>query len=96
MFENELNKYNTNEKDIIKKYDAVFHLVTAANGAEEFYTLSNNSARKETLEEAQILDKKTIEAWSNHERFKIIDNSTNFEDKINILLKEINLLINKN
>lgn len=95
MFENELNKYNTNEKDIIKKYDAVFHLVTAANGAEEFYTLSNNSARKETLEEAQILDKKTIEAWSNHEKFKIIDNSTNFEDKINRLLKEINLLINK-
>ena len=26
-------------------YDAVFHLVTAAKGAEKFYTLSNNQAR---------------------------------------------------
>ena len=29
------------------RYDAVFHLVTAANGAEPFYTLDNNLARSE-------------------------------------------------
>ena len=31
------------------QYDAVFHLVTAAKGAEEFYTLENNAARYETV-----------------------------------------------
>ncbi len=30
------------------RYDAVFHLVTAAQGAERFYTLENNEARSET------------------------------------------------
>ena len=28
-----------------KRYDRVLHLVTAAIGAEEFYTRSNNTAR---------------------------------------------------
>ena len=47
---------NKNEKDLRDNYDAVFHLVTAAKGAEEFYTLSNNTARTETVEEAMNLE----------------------------------------
>lgn len=36
------------------RYDAVFHLVTAAFGAEAYYTLANNpDSRTETLEEAR-------------------------------------------
>lgn len=95
VFEEKLKKYNVNEEEILKNYDAVFHLVTAANGAEEFYTLSNNDARKETLEEARSLDKRTIECWSNHKNLKIMDNSTNFEGKISRLLEEINSVINR-
>lgn len=34
------------------RYDAVLHLVTAARGAEEFYTGVNNEARYESIEEA--------------------------------------------
>src|SRR3989344_4034263 len=34
--------------DLRDRYNAVIHLVTAANGAEEFYTLENNAARYET------------------------------------------------
>ena len=30
-------------------YDAVFHLVTAANGAEKFYSSANNAARYESV-----------------------------------------------
>ena len=30
-----------------KRYDAVLHMVTAANGAEEFYDLESNHARWE-------------------------------------------------
>lgn len=33
----------------VHRYDAVFHLVTAADGAEEFYSLTNNKARSEGL-----------------------------------------------
>ena len=41
-----------------KRYDGVFHLVTAADGAKDFYTLENNKVRRETLAEAIELDKK--------------------------------------
>jgi hypothetical protein len=33
-----------------KRYDSVIFMNTAADGAEEFYTLSNNEARHETAE----------------------------------------------
>ena len=36
------------------RYDAVFHLVTAAQGAERFYTLENNQARSETPEQVLV------------------------------------------
>lgn len=45
-------------------YDGVFHLVTAAKGAEQFYTLSNNQARTETPEQARELDDKLVAAWT--------------------------------
>ena len=34
------------------RYDAVFHLVTCADGAPDYYTLSNNDARSEDLDKA--------------------------------------------
>ena len=40
-----LSELKLNEIELRDTYDAVFHLVTAAKGAEEFYTLANNSAR---------------------------------------------------
>ena len=70
-------------------YDAIFHLVTAAKGKEEVYTLSNNAARTETPEQARELDDKLIAAWTGHPHLRIIDNSTEFEEKLERLLKEI-------
>jgi len=70
----------TNEVELRDNYDAVFHLVTAAKGAEEFYTTSNNSARTETVEEAAVLDDKLISAWTGHPHLRVIDNSSSFED----------------
>lgn len=37
--------------------------VTAADGAEEFYTTTNNTARLESPEEARELDKKTMQVY---------------------------------
>ena len=70
-------------------YDAVFHLVTAAKGAEDHYTLKNNAARRETPEEAAALDDRLIGAWTGHPHLRVIDNSTDFEGKMLRLIREI-------
>lgn len=79
----------SNEVELRDNYDAVFHLVTAAKGAAEFYTTSNNEARKETAEEAAALDDKIISSWTGHPHFRVIDNSTDFEIKLKRLVAEI-------
>jgi CYTH domain-containing protein/predicted ATPase len=77
------------EAELRDTYDAVFHLVTAAKGAEEFYSLENNSARTESAEEAAHMDDKFIEAWTGHPYLRVIDNSTDFEGKMSNLIREI-------
>ncbi|MBO5954784.1 MAG: AAA family ATPase [Clostridia bacterium] len=84
-----LNKLSLEEIQLRDNYDAVFHLVTAAKGAEEFYTKANNAARRENLEEARLADDKTMQCWMGHPHFRAIDNSTNFENKMKRLVKEI-------
>lgn len=84
-----LDYLDTNEIELRDTYDAVFHLVTAARGAEEFYTTANNSARTESLEEAVQIDDKLISAWTGHPHLRVIDNSTNFEEKMRRLIAEI-------
>ena len=88
-FCNVLNKLDTNEVSLRDNYDAVFHLVTAANGAEKFYTLANNKARSETPEQAREIDDKIIAAWTGHPHLRVIDNATGFEEKMRRLVKEI-------
>ena len=77
------------EVELRDNYDAVFHLVTAANGAAEFYTTANNAARRESKEEAIALDNKLISAWTGHPHFRVIDNSSDFEHKMKRLIGEI-------
>lgn len=84
-----LDRLGANEIELRDGYDAVFHLVTAAKGAEEFYTTANNSARTETIEEAAAMDDKLIAAWTGHPHFRVIDNATGFEGKMKRLITEI-------
>lgn len=72
-----------------KRYDAVFHLRTAALGAEAFYTNENNAARMETLEEARTADERTLASWNGHPHLVVIDNSTDFEGKLHRLFRSI-------
>lgn len=88
-FERICKELNTTELELRDHYDAVFHLVTAAKGAKEFYTLANNTARRETVEEAAYMDDRGIEAWTGHPHFRVIDNSTDFDEKIKRLMREI-------
>ena len=84
-----LNHLGCNEVELRDSYDAVFHLVTAAKGAEKFYTTANNAARTETVEQAAALDDKLIAAWTGHPHLRVIDNATDFEDKLKRLIAEI-------
>lgn len=83
-----LKDLNTNEIALRDSYDAVFHLVTAAKGASDFYNF-NNKARRETIDQAIESDEKTLNAWVGHPHLRVIDNSTNFETKMRRLVGEI-------
>ena len=88
-FKQVLDALGCNEVELQDNYDAVFHLVTAAKGAEQFYTTANNAARTETVEQAAALDDKLIAAWTGHPHLRVIDNSSSFEDKLKRLMAEI-------
>ena len=76
------------EASVLAGYDAVIHLVTCAKGAEFAYNLGN-AARTESLDYAREMDDRTLRAWRGHPHLQIIDNSVNFEDKINRAMREI-------
>ena len=84
-----LSDVGRTEVQLRDSYDAVFHLVTAARGAEEFYTTDNNTARTETAEQAVEKDDRLIAAWTGHPHLRVIDNSTDFNDKLRRLIGEI-------
>mmetsp|Transcript_6933 Transcript_6933/g.17217 ORF Transcript_6933/g.17217 Transcript_6933/m.17217 type:complete len:729 (-) Transcript_6933:380-2566(-) len=73
------------------RYDAVLHLVTAADGAEDHYNLDSNEegVRQETPEQARELDRKTSAAWSSHPSLIFIDNSTDFNGKLSKTLAAV-------
>ena len=88
-FQAVLRSLGTNEVEERDRYDAVFHMVTAAKGALEAYTLSNNTARTETPEQAAALDDRLIAAWTGHPHLRVIDNTGSFQDKLEHLIAEI-------
>ncbi len=57
-----------------QRYQAVIHLVTAANGAETHYTRWPQAHRHETIEEAIHLDDLLGQVWGNHPRYYRLDN----------------------
>ncbi|CAD5234301.1 unnamed protein product [Bursaphelenchus xylophilus] len=66
------------------RYNQVVHMVTAADGAENYYTLANNAARSEGLRQALEQDRVTRNAWVGHPYVDVVDNSEvkKFDDKI--------------
>lgn len=92
-FEALLDEEKMTLHDARDSFDGVIHLVTAAIGAEEFYTDENNKARRENLEEAKLADKKTMNAWIGHPHLRVIDNSTGFEMKIKRTMNAISRVL---
>ncbi|MBQ5971509.1 MAG: AAA family ATPase [Prevotella sp.] len=94
MWEDITRAVGTSTAELRERYDAVLHLVSAADGAEQFYTTSNNASRNEPADEkglqiARMLDKKVIGAWAGHSHLRVINNHEDFEAKIKRVLREI-------
>lgn len=87
-----LNEFNININDYIKKFDLFIHMVSAAIGTNE-YTLSNNNARVETEKEAKEKDKKILDCYKDIPKHVIVDNKTDFDDKVNKVIELIENII---
>lgn len=88
-FEQILKEMSLKEIDLLTRYQMILHLVTAASGAEEFYTLANNEARIEPPDVARSLDTKTLNCWNGHPNLHVIANNQNFESKMNQVIRAI-------
>lgn len=94
MWEEITAAVGTNTQELRQRYDAVLHLVSAADGAEQFYTTATNSVRYEQMNEeglrmARELDKKVIKAWTGHPHLRVINNHEDFNKKLNRVILEI-------
>jgi hypothetical protein len=67
---------------LLARYDQVVHLVTAAAGAEQFYTTANNAVRTETPAQARVLDAAVLTAWAAHPHHAVVGNAGAFDAKI--------------
>jgi predicted ATPase len=59
---------------LLHRYDQVLHLVTAADGAQEFYTLANNAARTEDLACARKMDRAVLDVYQQHAHRIVVPN----------------------
>ena len=89
-FDKILKKYNLNEIKLMDGYDSVIHMRSAAIGASQYFSHESNKHRRENVEQAKILDDKLLNSWNGHDRLHIVDNSTNFDDKIKMVVELIN------
>lgn len=70
-----------------ERYDCVVHMRTAAAGAQAHYNTDGNEARREGPELARNLDERLLKAWTGHPYYVIVDNSTDFEAKLERTIK---------
>ncbi|CAH1990279.1 unnamed protein product [Acanthoscelides obtectus] len=71
------------------RYNQIIHMVTAAKGAEEFYSTEDHNCRSENVDLARELDSRAAASWVGHPYFDVIDNSTDFEDKIRRMIGSV-------
>jgi len=91
-FDKLLEEENTTEEKLMGRYDVVIHMVTAAIDAEchyEFGEGSNNPDRYHNREEAIEADLIGRGIYKDHPNFVVIDNSTDFEEKVSRVQDEV-------
>ena len=88
-FQEILDGQHMSEKDLLKRYDHVFHMECAAKGDPQWYSVDNNEARMENQEQAIALDDRILEVWKNHPDFVSIPAARTIEEKIGELLEKM-------
>ncbi len=69
-------------RDACARYDAVVHLVTAAIGAERYFSHETNEHRLEGIDEAVRVDAALRSGWADHPHLQVIDNTGSFNEKL--------------
>lgn len=99
-FQSLLKKRSMTLSDVYKTYNGVIHLLTAADGAEEFYEWAGaensdrvNKFRPETPEQAREKDRLTQGAWIGSSHFRVVDNSTDFDGKLLRAVSEVFVIL---
>lgn len=92
QWEKILKKNNWNDVELRdNRYNQVIHLVSAAVGAEKFYSLDEHVCRSEGIDLAQELDNRAGQAWLGHPYYDRIDNlsSADFESKLKRMIASV-------
>ena len=82
-----------------KRYDAVIHMVTAADGAEQFYnTIIKHDNVYESAGDARAKDERLRHAYMGHKKWTMIKNTevNTFQQKINIARHAALSILGKN
>ena len=90
-----LKTINTSEIDILDSYDLVIDLVSLANCKPEGYNNISNDARKETIEEASVLDFKTSNAWAGHPNFAIFNSDITVKEEFSLIIDKIEKVLDR-
>ena len=93
LFDKLLEQNNVKEEDMLNEYDLVIHMITVASDIKNNYSNSTNTARFEDADEAIDLDKRTSDAWSEHPNMKVVPVTEVLNEKIDIVLKHVDDLI---
>lgn len=94
MWETITGSIGTSTAKLLPRYDAIFHLKTAAHGVEQYYNTTTNAQRYEEANEeglriARMLDDKVFQAWSAHPCRTIIETHEDFAYKMHLVIKGI-------
>lgn len=74
-----------NDTELRDRYDAVFHMDSMSKNG----IIEDNGVRNETPEEAKSLNEISLEAWCGNPYYRVIPVCESFNDKLQILLKEV-------
>lgn len=86
-----LSDLHLSTTEMLQRYDAVIHLVTAAIGAPQYYKMVGH--RTDSPDAAASQDNAIMTAYLGHGHQKIVDNSTDFETKIRRVLTDIGNIV---
>ena len=85
-----LGELGIEREEVNDRYDAVIYLTSAAIDAPEAYTTENNPQRTETVQEAALADRRTLEEWVGHPHLRVVSSRNgSFEEKMRRTVAEV-------